>query len=80
VSRSEDWHKYVNEPQAEAEVKRLRESIQPGRPYDTLPWMAKAAKEMGLESSRRPRGRPKKQEEGVSLLDGAEPDDGEEVK
>ena len=80
MSRSEDWHKYVNEPQTEAEVKCLRECVQRGRPFGTIPWMAKAAKELGLESSRRPRGRPKKQEEGVSLFDGAEPDDGEEVK
>ena len=80
MSRSEDWHKYVNEPQAEAEVKRLRESIQRGRPYGTLPWMTKTAKEQGLMSSLRPRGRPKKQEAVRSLFNDAERDESEEEK
>ena len=72
--------KPVNEPQTDEEVMRLRESIQRGRPYGTLPWMAKTAKEMGLGSSLRPRGRPKKQEAGRSLFDDAERDESEGEK
>jgi len=49
----------VNEPETDEQVKRLRESIQRGRPYGTLLWITKTAKELGLESSLRPRGRPK---------------------
>ena len=45
-----------------------------------MPWMAKAAKELGLESSLRPRGRPKKAETGQLWFDDAQPDEGEEGK
>jgi len=74
----DDWHKYVNEPQTEAEVKCLRECVQRGRPFGTVSWMAKAAKELGLGSSLRPRGRPKKSRAGVSLFDDPEQADSEE--
>jgi len=80
LRRPEDWLKHVNEPQTGEDVRRLRESIQRGRPYGTLPWMTNAAKDLGLESSPRPRGRPKKQEAGQSLFDDAERDDGKEGK
>jgi len=80
IRRPEEWLKPVNEPQTDDEVKRLRESIQRGRPYGTLPWMAKTAQELGLESSLRPRGRPKKQEAGRSLFDDAERDESEGEK
>ena len=76
MRRPEDWHKYVNEPQTEAEVK----CVQRGRPFGTASWMAKAAKELGLESSLRPRGRPKKSRAGASLFDDPEQADGEEEK
>jgi len=70
----------VNEPQTDDEVKRLRESIQRGHPYGPLPWMAKTAQELGLESSLRPSGRPKKEEAGRSLFDDAERDESEGEK
>ena len=76
----EEWLKHVNEPETDEQVKRLRESIQRGRPYGTLPWMTKTAQEPGLESSLRPRGRPKKQEAGRSLFDDAKRHDGEGEK
>jgi len=76
----EEWLKHVNEPETDEQVKRLRESIQRGRPYGTLPWLTKTAKELGLESSLRPRGRPKKQEARATLFDDADPGDGEEEK
>ena len=77
VRRPEEWLKYVNEPQTDDEVRRLRESIQRGRPYGTLPWVTKTAQELGLVSSLRPRGRPKKQVAGGSLFDDAVSQEGE---
>jgi len=78
IQRPGEWLKLVNEPQIDAEVKRLRESIQRGRPYGTLPWMLNAAKELGLESSLRPRGRPKKSGAETPLFDEIDRGDGEE--
>ena len=60
VRRLKPWRKFVNEPQTELEVKRLRESIQRGRPFGEAPWMVRTASELGIESSLRPRGRPRK--------------------
>ena len=45
-----------------------------------MPWIAKVAKELELESSLRPRGRPKKAETGGLLFDDAEPDERAEEK
>ena len=59
VRRPKQWRRFVNEPQAELEVKRLRESIQRGRPFGEAPWMVRTASELGIESSLRPHGRPR---------------------
>ena len=70
VRRPRQWRAFVNQPQTEAEVKRLRESIRRGRPFGDSPWQQQAAGDLGIESSLRPRGRPRKvQEEDES--DGA---------
>ena len=50
----------VGARQTEAEVERLRESLRRGRPFGDLGWLAKAAHQLGLEASLRPRGRPRK--------------------
>ena len=54
------WLDYVNEPQTEAEVERLRESLRRGRPFGDRWWMEQTARRLGLEASLRPRGRPRK--------------------
>jgi REP-associated tyrosine transposase len=41
VRRPKQWRKFVNEPQTELEVNRLRESIQRGRPFGEAPWMVR---------------------------------------
>jgi putative transposase len=66
LPRGGDWLEFVNRPQTEAEVSRLRESLNRGRPFGDPAWTVSAARELGLESSLRPRGRPRK--------DAAEPD------
>jgi len=55
-----DWQQLVNEPQSEAELAALRASIQRGTPFGGPRWTQRAARELGLESTLRPRGRPRK--------------------
>jgi putative transposase len=60
VPRPAGWLEYVNVPQTEAEVEALRECIRRRRPYGDAAWMQGAARQLGLEASLRPRGRPPK--------------------
>jgi putative transposase len=66
VGRPADWLRWVEEPQTEAELQRLRESLRRGRPFGAEPWVAQAAQDLGLEASVRPRGRPKKAESAAA--------------
>jgi putative transposase len=73
VVRPANWLQYVNQPQTEAELERLRDSIRRGRPFGDDSWMARTAAALGLEGSLRPRGRPRKAEETqASLFDEAD--------
>jgi putative transposase len=70
VPRPDGWLLHVNEPQTEAEVNRLRESLRRSRPFGSLPWMTQTARRLGLEATLRPLGRPKKDNaESQSLFD-----------
>ncbi len=60
VRRPEDWIAQANRVIEEAELNRLRLHVARGRPFGTVEWIAEAAKRMGLESSLRDRGRPRK--------------------
>lgn len=60
LSRPREWLKYVNEPQTEAELDALRRSVTRGQPFGSPQWTAATAKHLGLESTIRTRGRPKK--------------------
>jgi len=55
-----DWVRRVNVPQAEAELAALRRCVQRGQPYGEEAWAKRVAKRLGLESTLRPRGRPRK--------------------
>jgi len=68
--RPANWLEYVNEPQSQAEVERLRECLRRGRPFGDLGWMAATAGRLGLEASLRPRGRPRKRVKGPASLFG----------
>lgn len=59
VRRHADWLGWVNRPQTEAEVERLRTSLDRGRPFGAEPWTGATAGALGLKSSLRPRGRPR---------------------
>jgi len=55
-----DWLTWVNEPQTKKELEALRESIIKGKPFGDEKWQAKTIGELGLQSSQRRAGRPKK--------------------
>ena len=59
----ENWEKYVDEPLTEKELERLRQSVNRQSPYGQTEWQIKITQELGLESTLRPRGRPKKGDE-----------------
>jgi putative transposase len=60
VPRPTDWVQWVNEPQTQAQVERLRHCIAKGRPFGDDPWQAPTTAALGLESSHRRTGRPTK--------------------
>ena len=57
------WRSFVNQPQSEAEVTALRRCIQRGSPFGEAKWARQSAVRLGLQSTLRPRGRPKKEPE-----------------
>jgi putative transposase len=60
VRRGKDWLAYVQEPQTDAELVALRRSVERGVPYGSERWQKRTIKALGLESTLRPRGRPRK--------------------
>ena len=63
ILKPAQWTRHVNGVETEAELKAVRHSIARGTPLCDTHWQTKTAAILGLESSLRPRGRPKKQEE-----------------
>ena len=60
VPRPRQWVEHVNRPQTDAEVNAIRLSVVRGQPLGSPTWVQQAAKVLGLESTLRPRGRPRK--------------------
>ena len=56
-----NWVEEMNRPQTEGELAALRRSVERGRPFGGERWVQKTAASLGLETTLRPRGRPKKQ-------------------
>lgn len=63
VALGADWPAHVNAPQSEAELEAIRRCAHRGQPLGAERWTAKVAKQLGLEHTFRPRGRPKKPED-----------------
>ena len=61
LPRPRRWLAYVNEPASEMELEALRRSCVRGSPYGSDQWVKQTAKNLGLESTLRKPGRPKKQ-------------------
>ena len=55
-----NWKEYVNAPIAEKTLQEIHKSIERRSPYGTLEWQSRICKQLGLESTLRPRGRPRK--------------------
>jgi putative transposase len=55
------WLAWVNQPQTDAELKALRDCIRRSCPFGDESWASNRAVRLNLESTRRPRGRPKKE-------------------
>ncbi len=62
LAKFRGWTNYVNGVETEAELAALRKSIARGTPYGEGDWQHKTARKLGLESSLRPRGRPRRTE------------------
>ena len=60
IARSPNWIERVNQPLSEQELKAIRECVGRGRPYGDEEWTKEVARRTGLESTLRPRGRPRK--------------------
>lgn len=54
------WTEYVNTPLTDGELERMQQSISRGAPFGGLEWRARICEQLGLESTIRPKGRPKK--------------------
>lgn len=55
------WRAWVNKAQTEAEVAAIRHCIRRGAPYGSDRWVRSSAARLGLDTTLRPRGRPKKE-------------------
>jgi putative transposase len=60
LPRKPGWVDHVNTPLTEAELDAVRRSIDRGRPFGHSTWFDRTILRLGLESTVRPRGRPKK--------------------
>lgn len=60
VARPGNWLALVNEPQSEAEVQAIHQCITRDRPFGTLQWQQQTAQKLGLQSTLRSPGRPRK--------------------
>ena len=60
-----NWQTHVNRAQSQTELDALRRSVTRSRPYGSDSWMTSTAKLLGLESTLRPRGRPRNNEDEV---------------
>lgn len=63
VALGRTWCDHVNQPQTEAELAAIRRAVQRGQPFGGEAWREKVTKQLGLEHSFRPRGRPRKEPE-----------------
>ena len=61
IARVANWAEHVNEPLSEKELAAVRRSVVRGTPYGDADWTASTTRRLGLESTCRPRGRPRKE-------------------
>ena len=59
ISRLPNWVERVNKPLTDGELKAVRRCARRGSPLGDSAWVEKTVRRMGLESTLRPRGRPR---------------------
>lgn len=59
LPKGSQWTRFVNGVESEAELRALRQSVTRGTPFGDADWQQSTAAQLGLESSLRPRGRPR---------------------
>ena len=59
LARLPRWVERVNASLSSSELKSVRNSVNRGRPLGDAEWVASTAKRLGIESTMRPRGRPR---------------------
>ena len=64
LPRRPGWVEHVNTPQSESELAALRRCVNRGRPFGDESWSRETAQQMGIETTLRPRGRPRKEKKG----------------
>jgi putative transposase len=64
LSRPRQWAQWVNEAQTEAELAAIRRCVLRGSPYGDDAWTGQTVVALGLESTLRPRGRPRMHKNG----------------
>lgn len=63
LPRPANWLRRVNQPQSQAELKALRQSVSKGTPLGSPLWRTRTANRLELTHTLRPRGRPPKESE-----------------
>ncbi len=58
--RPQPWLRFVNREEEAEQLAKLRECVNRGSPFGDDTWRKNAARKLGLESTIRPRGRPRK--------------------
>jgi putative transposase len=61
VARPGNWLEWVNRAESAADLESIRRSVVRGTPYGEPAWVQAAAARLGLASTLRPRGRPRKE-------------------
>ena len=56
----EKWTEYVNTPLTGGELERMQQCVNRGAPFGSYPWQTMVCEKLGLESTIRPKGRPRK--------------------
>jgi hypothetical protein len=59
VALSKHWTSFVNRPETEDKLERLRRSVVRGAPFGDVEWQRRPAERLGLQSTLAPRGRPR---------------------
>jgi putative transposase len=61
VPRPRNWLKWVNQPLTTGALEALRRCVNRGTPFGAAAWVEQTAARLHLESTLRPRGRPRRQ-------------------